>query len=373
MGTRGAYEIIVITALAAVSCADNTLGTDRTDAAFDARSDSATPDVGGDTTRPDTDTADAPEPDAAPDTTVPDAGMDMAVDTTPPPPPARDCVYASADGEQELDVGPSSSERLRFLIEDLPDPSLVESATLTFTSYDSDHPGEEGTIRVNGMGMLDLPAMVAWDNMDGPGSVDVSGMTVAGDNRIVFGPGPLSRSFFRIRDVSLQVRARVAECTEGPTPPPPTAVTRSMQFTEASYSNRRTWVIPCAPGTPRHNPLRNYAFTASGDEHDETDCDGDYMPGGNRRGTATFRFNDVVPARYRITIRSRHTENRNPMRALFIVDGVERRIDQTTSSDYENDVWGERRLGGNVDVVLDSTREGESDCVTSVTLEPIGG
>lgn len=301
-----------------------------------------------------------------------DAGDDAGTDVGDAGPPARDCVFDSEDGEQELDVGPDSSERLRFVVEGLPGPAFVESATLVFTSFDSDHPGEEGTIRVNGMGDLDLPAMVAWDNADGTASIDVSGLTIAGDNQIVFRPGPLSRSFFRIRDVSLRVRARVSECVEAPPPPDPTAVTRSMHFSEAMYAPRSNWVIPCPPGAPGHNTLRNYAFTATAGEHDPTDCDGGYEPGGNRRGTATFRFNDVAAARYRITIRSRHTENRNAAGALFIVDGVERRISQRSEeSNYEDDVWGERRLEGTVDVILDSSREGASDCVTSVTIEPI--
>lgn len=347
-----------------VACADTPLGVERQDAGESA--DATASDTGDASALPDTGVEDSAVVDAGEDAFA-DTGMDTAV-----PLPALDCVYVSAGGEQELDVGPSSSERLSFLIEGLPDPGQVESATLVFTSFDSDHPGEEGTIRVNSMGVLDLPAMVAWDNADGAASVDISGMTVAGDNEIAFGPGPLARSFFRIRDVSLRVRARVAECMEE-LPTPPAAVTRSMHFSEAMYSNRGSWVIPCAPGTPGHVALRNYAFMASGDEHDPTDCDGGYMPGGNRRGTATFRFNDVVPARYRVTIRSRHTENRNPAGALFIVEGVERRISQRTSSDYEDDVWGERRLEGNIDVVLDSTREGASDSVTAVTLEPIGG
>lgn len=80
-----------------------------------------------------------------------------------------------------------------------------------------------------------------------------------------------------------------------------------------------------------------------------------------------------MPARYRVVIRSRHTENRNPRGALFVVEGVEERIDQRTSSDYEDDVWGERSLSGDVDVILDSSREGESDSVTSVSLVPISG
>ncbi|MFK8001595.1 MAG: hypothetical protein AB8H86_18515 [Polyangiales bacterium] len=374
MGTRHAHfaqQMACVLAVAGlVACADNQLGTERRDAGDNI--DGSVPDAPA---LSDASGIDAPMGlDSGEDAALLDAATDVGNDSGSAPIPARDCVFESEDDEQELDVGPGSSERLRFLIEGLPDPSAVESATLVFTSFDSDHPGEEGSIRVNGMGDLDLPAMVAWDNADGTGNIDVSGLTVAGENRIVFRPGPLPRSFFRIRDVSLRIRARVTECVEAPPPPDPTAVTRSMHFNEAAYAPRGNWVVPCPPGAPGHNSLRNYAFTASASEHNSTDCSGEYRSGGNRRGTATFRFNAVASARYRITIRSRHTENRNAAGALFIVDGVERRISQRSAeSVYVNDVWGERRLEGDVDIVLDSSREGASDCVTSVTIEPISG
>jgi hypothetical protein len=35
------------------------------------------------------------------------------------------------------------------------------------------------------------------------------------------------------------------------------------------------------------------------------------------------------------------------------------------------DVWGTKLLGGTVDVVLDSSMEGESDSVTWVRLDPV--
>lgn len=322
-----------------------------------------------------------PRTDAAPmdagsdmDTAPPvDAGTDAFVDPDVPSPPldagaeALDCTYASdsfGTGMLELDSGPTGSP-LVFFVAAVPDPSLVESAELRFVSYDADHPGQEGVIDVNG-NTFDLPAMEGWDNASGTGSIDVLSAIVAGDNRISFGPGPLDRSFFRIGDVELVLRARVDACVVV-LPPPPDAVERRMHYTEATYSNRSTWVVPCRDA----NPLRNYAFTAAGDEHIETDCTGEFRPGGSRRGTAVFRFEDVVPARYRVVIRSRHTENRNPAGALFTVNGEERRILQTTSSDYEDDVWGERMLGGVVEVILDSTREANSDSVTEVSLLPI--
>ncbi len=347
--------------LGLVGCGEDSLGTRMDGGATDApREDSATEDAGS------TDGGDTVD-DVGTGT---DAPMFDAPEVAP-----RACVYRSATFDaspRELDVMRGSTTVLAFDVAGLPDPSLIDSARLQFTSYDADHPGEEGVIRIAGS-EFDLPAMSAWDNADGTGDVEITGATVAGDNRIEFGAGPLDRSFFRIGAVQIVAMARVVECVSPPDPPDPTAVRRTMHFSEASYTNRGTWVVPCPPGHPSHNALRNYAFTASGDEHDPTDCDGGYMPGGSRRGTAVFHFDAVVRARYRVVIRSRHTENRNPAHALFVVDGEERRIDQTTSDAYEDDVWGERMLEGTVDVVLDSTREGNSDAVTSVTLEPIAG
>jgi len=290
-------------------------------------------------------------------------------------PEARSCTFRAGSfggGMRELDTDAGGAV-LRFEVSGVPDPGSIVNATLRFASHDADHPGEEGVIRLNGVSTFDLPAMSGWDNVDATSSVDVLGALVAGTNVVEFLPGSLARSFFRIGDVEIVTDAHVEECVLAPPPPPPTATVRTMHFAEASFAPRRTWVVPCPPGAPGHEPLRNYAFTASGDEHEETDCDGAYRAGGSRRGTATFTFLDVVPASYRVTIRSRHTENRNPSGALFVVNGEEMRIDERTSSDYEDDVFGVRTLEGTVEVVLDSSREGNSDSVTSVTLTPVGG
>ncbi len=334
-----------------IGCGDDTLPTDRADA-------SVTP------------------ADAAASEGDDGGGPDGSVASDAFTPGARGCTYRSSafgGAMLELDVMAGSSEELTFTVTGVPDPALIDAAELRFRSYDADHPGEEGVVHVNDAGPYDLPAMTGWDNAEGSGVIDVTGALVAGDNRVRFGAGPLDRSFFRVGDVELVVQARVEECVAPPDPIPGDAVVRTMHFTEASYTNRSTWVIPCAPGTAGHNPLRNYAFTARGDEHDPTDCDGGYEPGGTRRGTAVFTFDAVVAARYRIVIRSRHTANRNSVGALFVVNGEGRRIDQRTSSDYEEDVWGERDLSGTVEVVLDSTMEDASDAVTEVRLEPISG
>jgi len=285
--------------------------------------------------------------------------------TDPPPTDGQRCEYQStafAGALLELDADPTSAERLAFVVRDVPDPAVIDAATLRFASYDADHPGEEGRIFVNGMGPFDLPANPAWDNADGTGAIDVRAALVAGDNLVEFAPGPLSRSFFRIGRVAIEADARVAECTPAPPPPDPRAVEREIAYRDAIYTNRSTWVIRCA----------DYAFTAAGDEHLETDCDGGYRPGGSRRGTATFRFAGVARAEYEVWIRSRHTENRNPAGALFIVDGVGRRISQRSDRNHTNDLWGTAVLEGDVDVVLDSSQESQSDSVISVRLVPIG-
>jgi len=300
-----------------------------------------------------------PEADAGALDPDPDAGPDPG----PGPDPAISCGFLADDygsPMRRLDTGPGGAP-LRFFVRGLPDPALVDSAVLRFTSHDADHPGEEGAIFVNGEGPFDLPADASWDNADGAGELDVTAHLVGGDNLIEFAPGPLPRSFFGIGDVRVDATARVDECAPPPPPPEPGAVERSMHYRDAVYSNRRTWVVRCD----------DYAFTASGDEHVETDCDGAYRPGGDRRGTATFTFTDVVRADYEVIIRSRHTENRNPAGALFVVDGVERRISQRSDRDRTDDVWGVARLEGAVDVVLDSSREGQSDSVISVRLMPV--
>jgi hypothetical protein len=224
---------------------------------------------------------------------------------------------------------------------------------------------------VNGGAALAIPAMTAWDNVEQVVTVDVSGALVAGDNTIVFGPGPLDRSFFRVSQLALELEARVIECTPSEPPPDPTAVRRELHFHEATYTNRGTWVVPCPPGHPRFAAIRDYAFTANGEDQVGTDCDGLYVPGGTRRGTATFTFEDVVPSTYGVYVRFRSSANRNPRGALFVVNGEEMRIDQVDASgDYFEVLFGDRRLSGTVTVVLDSSREPESDSVTWIRLEP---
>ena len=304
----------------------------------------------------------APLPPPMPDAATPPPPPDAA----PPPPPGLDCEYRARDFDaalREYDVMGQPDARLAFEVPNLPDPGLVDSAVLVFAAFDLDHPGEEGFIRVNGNGRFDIPTDGGGDNVDSVGQVNITGTTVGGVNRIEFGPSATQpRTFYRIGRVALHLRARVAECVAPPPPPPREAVTRSVGYRQARYTQRNNWVVRC----------NDYAFTARGAEQAGDDCEGAYNPDGSRRGTAIFAFGNLVPATYEVVIRSRHTANRNPRGALFIVDGEERRISQVSDRDRTDDVWGQKHLGGDIQVVLDSTREAESDSVISVTLRPIG-
>ncbi|MCA9691060.1 MAG: hypothetical protein KC636_15755 [Myxococcales bacterium] len=285
------------------------------------------------------------------------------IETTDAPLEPRLCGFSSTtygQGLAVLDVPKGSPERLVFTVPSLPDPALVLAATLRFDSHDADHPGEEGRIWLNGQGPYDLPADASWDNQDGVGQVDVSGATIAGDNTVEFGPGALEpASYYFIGNVALEVTALVDACPE---PPPPAAVERTVWYQDASYTKRHNWVLRCD----------DYAYTAKGDEHLDEDCEGLYAPDGTRKGKAVFAFPALVPATYEVRVRARHTVNRNPLGALFVVDGEGKRIKQNDDLDYVVDVWGTAALAGDVEVVLDSSMEGESDSVIWVKLVPVG-
>ncbi len=272
------------------------------------------------------------------------------------------CGYTSltfGQGLQPLDVPKGSPETLAFTITGLPAPEVVVSATLKFDSHDADHPGEEGVITVNGNAAYDLPADAGWDNQDGSGTVEITGDTVAGQNIVRFGAGSLdSGTYYFIGNVQIEVLAAVDDCPE---PPPPAPLERTVWYQDASYQMRHNWVLRC----------NDYAFTAYGDEHLDSDCDDLYDPDGTRRGKAIFAFPELAPATYEVQLRSRHTENRNPLGALFVVDGQSKRINQRDDQGYTTDVWGTKALAGDVEVVLDSSMEGESDSVIWVKLVPV--
>lgn len=257
----------------------------------------------------------------------------------------------------------ASSERLSFDIPGVPDPSLFEGpVVLAFDTYDADHPGQEGEIRVNGVGGRQIPAAANLDNAESQARVEVTGDVVAGTNRVSFGAGSTSRTFYRVRHVRLEARARVDACTQAAEPGPVDRVERLVHYRSATFTQRHNWVVRCD----------DYAFTAFNKaEHAPTDCDGLFDPDGSRRGMAHFDFPDVTPGLYEVAVHARHTANRNPNGALFVVEGEGRRLDQVDADGPRaTTTWGTKDLSGDVRVTLDSTHEGQSDSVIWVKLIP---
>lgn len=284
------------------------------------------------------------------------------------PPGASMCGYESTDfgGPRKLlDVEPGSDEVLTFIVQGVPDPATITSATLHYDAEDADHPGEEGIIRVNGGGNLQMPADASQDNVESHDTVDITGLLVAGENRIEFGAGSFSGgTYYYVWDVRIDLEIEGQACPEPP--PLPEGEYREMSYLDATYTTRHNWVLRC-DGVP-------YAFTAYSDEHLDKDCDGLYAPDGSRQGTAIFTFEDVAPGNYRVEVESFHSASRNPNGALFIVDGVSNRIDQVVDAadaGFFTGQWGELFLSGTIEVVLDSAQDSNaSDSVGIVKLVP---
>jgi hypothetical protein len=153
-----------------------------------------------------------------PDASTRDAGRptDAARDVGPALPPPIGCTFLSDEhgmGPMRLDVPTDSPDRMLFTVRNVPDPFLVTAATLTFATYDADHPGEEGLVWLNDLGPWDVPADPAWNEMASTGEIDVTGATVTGDNAVVFGPGSLMPgTFFEISDVALDLMVHLEAC-----------------------------------------------------------------------------------------------------------------------------------------------------------------
>ena len=146
----------------------------------------------------------------------------------------------------------------------------------------------------------------------------------------------------------------------GDCPTDPAAVQLEQGLSDIAFTERHNWVVQC----------RDYAYSASGDEHEV--CDPLYAPDGSRTGMATFTFDSVPKGTYEVYVGGRHTENRNPDGALFLVDGNAVVIDQTDpSGDMVWDLHGTWCLEGSVEVTLDSTANGGSDSVFGARLVPL--
>ncbi|MFP6683809.1 MAG: hypothetical protein VB934_03815, partial [Polyangiaceae bacterium] len=137
------------------------------------------------------------------------------------------------------------------------------------------------------------------------------------------------------------------------------AVYAEQGYMSAVYTKRHNWALTCYP---------NYGYTAGSSEHQA--CDSQYQPDGSRTGTATHTFSNVPAGRYDVFVGGRHTENRNPAGALFIVDGHNALIDQRDDANYVWDLHGQYCLVGDVKVTLDSSVNNGSDSLMGVRLVP---
>lgn len=313
----------------------------------------------------------SPSEDMGRDTAPPpvDQGMDSADAPDEPDVPEPDpvtCVYTAPNGPEgyrQVDTFRGDTAQVRFDLAGLPDPATVSEVTLAYHGYDVDHPGAEGWIVVNGSDPIELPADEALDNLGRDFTVDVTGLTVAGDNRVVFRAFDTpDGSYYRISELTLTVTTRgPQECPGEPDPPTGDGVERIIYYKDpgAMFEQRRNWVLDC----------RDYAYSARFDEHRE--CDSRYNPDGSGHGRAIFTFNEVIADRYTVWIEGRHTENRNPNRMLAIVNGVERRINQRTDMGIVWDLHGEYELSGQVVVVIDSSTDTGSDSVRRVRITPV--
>ena len=193
--------------------------------------DADSPHVDADTPVEDTDTpvedADTPVEDA--DTPVEDA--DTPVEDADTPVEDADTVH---DADPDIDA-PDSDTLIQMVCEFLDDESTTSfipvtfktalrvhesyiknvvipdstiSATLSFLTFDAEHPEEEGTISVNGNDPIDLPAAPENDEAEAPASIPVTDDVVPGTNTIIFTHGEVyTDDTYEIKNVAIEVEA----------------------------------------------------------------------------------------------------------------------------------------------------------------------
>ena len=283
--------------------------------------------------------------------------VDQAVPVDQAPPPGVTCNFAARpQGMQEVNTWRANVDQVTFTVQ-VPEGVAVRSATLLYRGHDMDHPGAEGTLRVNGGAPIDLPADAAWDNQTQDFSMDITASVRGGNNTLVFYAFPSNDgAYYQISNVQIQVTAPGMAC-DAP-PPQGNGVERTMGYRQAQFEQRNNWVLDC----------RDYAYSARFDEHRE--CDGQYNPDGSGHGRAIFVFDNVIPDQYEILVEGRNTVNRNPSGCLVIVNGIEARLNQRNDRDYVFLSHSVQHLEGRVEVIIDSTRERASDSVRRVRIRP---
>ncbi len=121
-----------------------------------------------------------------------------------------------------LDVNQGSSQTITFHVPGLPDPGQLDLATLSMQLDDADHPGEEGTVLVNGNGPLDLPAKASWNDAVEWAELAIPvGFLVEGTNTFAFGAGSGSQTFYGVGKLALTVEGPACDSGEEEQDDPP--------------------------------------------------------------------------------------------------------------------------------------------------------
>ncbi len=116
-----------------------------------------------------------------------------------------------------VDVDYGDPATVSFHVQDVPDPTQLDDGTLSLTLHDADHPGEEGTVYVNGNGPLDLPAEASWGDMDASAELSIPATyLVEGTNTFTFGAGSLSKTYYGVGEVVLTVAGPICDPTVDP-------------------------------------------------------------------------------------------------------------------------------------------------------------
>jgi len=116
-----------------------------------------------------------------------------------------------------VDLAQGDPATVSFHVQDVPDPTELDQATLSLALHDADHPGQEGMVYVNDNAPLDLPAELAWDDEDGVAELTIPvAHLVEGTNVFSFGAGTLSQTYYQVGKVALTVEGPICDSADQP-------------------------------------------------------------------------------------------------------------------------------------------------------------
>ena len=158
----------------------------------------------------------------------PAATLDVAPpleDLGPPPvdggPPGHDRCPELRSREYDqpplvLNLQQGEDRSVTVTFDGVPAPGWLDSATLDLWLTDSDHPGEEGSVYLNGQGPLDLPASPDWESQTVHAQLHLPpAWLVPGTNHVRFGRPSRARTYFELSRAALLLSGPA--CAPGPT------------------------------------------------------------------------------------------------------------------------------------------------------------